>query len=68
MHLDGVATVRFTVGGGGALMAVELAASSGNPALDRLALRTVRNAAPFPAPPADLEREQLVFMIAFSFH
>lgn len=68
IHLAGVATVRFSVGDDGALIAVELAASSGNAALDRLALRTVRNAAPFPAPPMGVERDQLVFTIPFSFH
>lgn len=68
IHLAGVATVRFSVGDDGALIAVELAASSGNAALDRLALRTVRNAAPFPVPPIGVERDQLVFTIAFSFH
>lgn len=67
IHLAGVATLRFTVGDDGALVAVELVASSGNAALDRLALRTVRNAAPFPPPP-DVERDQLVFTIPFSFH
>ncbi|WP_234002502.1 energy transducer TonB family protein [Sphingopyxis sp. MG] len=68
IRLVGVAAVRFTVGGDGALVAVELAASSGNTALDRLALRTVRNASPFPPPPATVEEEQLVFTIPFSFH
>ena len=68
IHLDGVATVRFIVGADGALIAVELAGSSGNAALDRLALRTVRNAAPFPTPPMGVESEQLVFTIPFSFH
>jgi protein TonB len=68
IHLAGVATVRFSVRDDGALIDVELAASSGNAALDRLALRTVRNAAPFPAPPMGVERDQLDFTIPFSFH
>lgn len=68
IHLAGVATVRFSVRDDGALIDVELAASSGNAALDRLALRTVRNAAPFPTPPTGVERDQLVFTIPFSFH
>ncbi len=68
IRLVGVAAVRYTVGGDGALVAVELATSSGNTALDRLALRTVRNASPFPPPPATVEEEQLVFTIPFSFH
>jgi protein TonB len=60
--------VRFAVGRAGELISVELAASSGNAALDRLALRTVRNAGPFPPPPATVEGDQLVFTIPFSFH
>jgi protein TonB len=36
----------------GALRAVRLARSSGNARIDQLALATVRNAAPFPAPPS----------------
>ena len=68
IHLAGVATLRFTVAGDGTLVAIELVASSGNDVLDRLALRTVRNAAPFPAPPPGVERDQLVFSIPFSFH
>jgi len=68
LNLSGVAMVRFAVGRAGELISVELAASSGNAALDRLALRTVRNAGPFPPPPATGERDQLVFSIPFSFH
>lgn len=68
LNLSGVAMVRFAVGRAGELISVELATSSGNAALDRLALRTVRNAGPFPPPPATVERDQLVFSIPFSFH
>ena len=68
LNLSGVAMVRFAVGRAGELISVELAASSGNAALDRLALRTVRNAGPFPPPPATVEGDQLVFTIPFSFH
>ena len=57
IHLAGVATVRFSVEDDGALIAVELVASSCEAALDRLALRTVRNAAPFAAPPMGVERD-----------
>ena len=60
--------VRFTVADDGVLVDAEMAASSGNAALDRLALRTVRNAAPFPAPPMGVDRDELVFTIPFSFH
>ncbi|HEY9090698.1 TonB family protein [Parasphingorhabdus sp.] len=68
LHLSGLAMVRFAVSRDGNLTSVELASSSGNSALDKLALRTVRNASPFPAPPVNLETDQLIFTIPFSFH
>lgn len=68
VHISGTAMVRFIIGRGGELVSAELAATSGNAALDRLALRTVRNASPFPAPPADVEGDRLTFTVPFSFH
>lgn len=68
LHLSGTAMVRFALERDGALRSAALAASSGSTVLDRLALRTVRAAGPFPTPPAGLDDNQLVFTIAFSFH
>jgi protein TonB len=48
----GSASVAFTIGEMGALRTVRIARSSGNARIDQLALATVRNAAPFPAPPS----------------
>jgi periplasmic protein TonB len=48
----GSAAVAFTIGEMGGLRGVQIARSSGNSRLDQLALQTVRNAAPFPAPPS----------------
>jgi protein TonB len=48
----GSASVAFTIGEMGALRAARIARSSGNARIDQLALATVRNAAPFPAPPS----------------
>jgi len=48
----GAAVVRFSITGGGGLSLVSIARSSGNAELDRLAVRVVQSAAPFPAPPA----------------
>jgi protein TonB len=48
----GSASVAFTIGDMGMLRAVRIARSSGNARIDQLALATVRNAAPFPAPPS----------------
>ncbi|WP_084615566.1 energy transducer TonB [Solimonas flava] len=62
--LQGEALVGFTLDADGRLVALELLQSSGNGLLDRLALRTVRRAAPFPPPPAAAGRE---FRIAFHF-
>ena len=46
----GSTTVVFGIGGTGALTFVRVGGSSGNSRLDQLALGTVRNAAPYPAP------------------
>ncbi|EAQ14152.1 outer membrane transport energization protein TonB [Maritimibacter alkaliphilus HTCC2654] len=51
---SGTAVVRLTVTANGALAGVTLARSSGNPAIDRLALQAVRSAGRFPAAPAGL--------------
>lgn len=64
MALQGEALVGFTLDADGRLVALELLQSSGNGLLDRLALRTVRRAAPFPPPPATAGH---VFRIAFHF-
>lgn len=68
LHMAGVATLRFTLDDAGRLATLDLAQGSGNAMLDRLALRTVRSASPFPPPPAGVGREKLVFTIGFSFH
>lgn len=68
VHLSGVAMIGFTLSAEGSLISAELAASSGNAMLDRLALRTIRNASPFPPPPQSVAKDRLTFTIAFSFH
>lgn len=50
----GIVQVRLTVSAGGHLQGVALAGSSGNTALDRLALTVVQRAGRFPAAPAGL--------------
>jgi periplasmic protein TonB len=47
----GSTTVAFAIGSSGALRALRVSRSSGNAGLDRRALATVRQAAPFPPPP-----------------
>lgn len=68
LHLEGEAVVVFTLDRSGRILAARIERTSGNKLLDRLALRTVRVAAPFPAPPADLPEGALQFQLAFNFH
>lgn len=67
IRLEGTTTVIFDLTRTGELRNASIAERSGNPMLDRLALRTVRGAAPFPAPPEALDDGQLRFTIPFSF-
>lgn len=62
----GTAVVSFSLTSGGSLAGARLARSSGNSALDSLALGAVRGAA-FPRPPAGATRGQLSFSIPFYF-
>lgn len=48
---QGVATVSFTVDGGGLVTSVALASGSGVAAIDQEVVAMVRRASPFPAPP-----------------
>jgi TonB family protein len=48
---QGVATVSFSLDGGGRVVAVQLASGSGVPVIDQEAVAMVRRASPFPAPP-----------------
>lgn len=68
LHLSGEATLRFTLDMNGALIDADIARSSGNRMLDRLALRTLRNAAPFPTPPEEIRDRILTFTIRFQFN
>ncbi|MFG6591790.1 TonB family protein [Sulfitobacter sp. 1A12157] len=52
----GTATIAFSIGGGGQLAGVRVARSSGSAALDQAALGIIRQAAPFPRPPAGARR------------
>lgn len=68
MQVSGSALVRFRLGMDGALLSAEIFQSSGNVNLDRIALRTVRQASPFPKPPASLANDDMVFTIPINFH
>lgn len=65
LHLPGTALILFTLDGAGRLTAIAVRQSSGSALLDRIAMRTVRQAAPFPAPPDGIDDP--TFSIAFHF-
>ena len=52
----GTAVIAFSIGGGGQLAGARVARSSGSAALDQAALGIIRQAAPFPRPPAGAQR------------
>jgi periplasmic protein TonB len=56
--------VIFAIGDGGGLRFVRVGRSSGSQRLDQLALATVRNASPYPAPPGGAQS----FTIRIDFH
>lgn len=63
----GTALVRFAISRSGSLRYARLARSSGDGALDRAAVGSVRRAAPFPTPPQGMRADQLTFSIPFRF-
>lgn len=59
--------LRLTITRSGGLAAAFVARSSGNPVLDRLALRAAKTAGPFPAAPAGLSGASFGFALAVAF-
>lgn len=57
VNARGTATISFSISSGGGLAAVIVARSSGSAALDQAAVRLIRQAAPFPRPPVDAQRQ-----------
>lgn len=51
----GTAYVAFRIDGAGNVLSVKLARSSGNPAVDKMALNLVRRASPVPPPPPNVK-------------
>ncbi len=60
----GKAVVGFRVSPSGAATSVRIVRSSGSPAVDRIALRHVRRASPFPKPPPGAQRNFTVTITA----
>jgi protein TonB len=64
----GRVVVGFKITPGGGLALARVVSSSGNAALDRLALSAVHRAAPFPTPPAGASSRQLSYSMSFTFN
>jgi periplasmic protein TonB len=63
----GTAIVRFTVDADGKLLSREIQQSSGSTVLDDAALASIDKAAPFPAMPSDLNRQQFTLAVPYHF-
>tara|TARA_R110002074_G_scaffold348455_4_gene518914 strand:+ start:1549 stop:2442 length:894 start_codon:yes stop_codon:yes gene_type:complete len=57
VNARGTATIAFSITSGGGLAGVSVARSSGSASLDQAAVRLIRQAAPFPRPPAGAQRQ-----------
>lgn len=66
-HMEGMATLRFTITRGGKLKGSELVRSTRHKILDRAALEAVRDAAPFPPLPESISGGELTLEIAIVF-
>ena len=64
---SGVVVTRVTVARDGRLLDVALTRSSGSPELDRGLLQSVREAAPFAPLPADVDGQQLSFLLPIQY-
>jgi len=65
--MQGTAEIGFRIDREGCLLWTRLTRSSGIVLLDRLALRAVREASPFPAPPQELPDARLEFTAPVNF-
>lgn len=64
----GETVIAFRLDRSGALVESTVATGSGSVRLDRLALRMVRQAAPFPAPDPAIAGDRLLFTLPIRFH
>ena len=65
--MHGTAVIRFRLSPDGALIESAVSRTSGLIQLDKIALRSVRQAAPFPQAPAGIADTQLTFEIPINF-
>lgn len=68
LRKEGTVIVAFSLDPAGRISGAELARSCGDVQLDRLALRMVRQASPFPPPSPEIPRSKLTFTIPIRFH
>lgn len=64
---SGTTLIWFQVASDGTLLSSQIARSSGNMLLDRIALKALRQAIPLPRPPTSLTADQLMFVIPLNF-
>lgn len=67
VQAKGTVTVKFQLDGNGNVGFLEVAGSSGNFNLDRIALRAIRRSGAFPKPPPPLGTRRLVFVVPVEF-
>lgn len=67
-HKDRTTVMQVTIDKEGKLSALNVATSSGVSYLDDEAIRTFKEAAPFPFPPAALFKNDALFTFSFAFH
>ena len=68
MEHEGTVKVRFTVSASGSVSSASVSASSGFSDLDNAAISAVKNAAPFGAIPAELEKSSLSLTISLKYY
>lgn len=68
VNMGGTTHVRFRLSVDGTLISAEVSGTSGNVLLDKIALRSVRRAAPFPRAPEGIRPDDLAFEIPIRFH
>jgi protein TonB len=67
VNLSGTVLILFQLSANGELRFADVSQSSGNILLDKIALRSVRRAAPFPLPPKGIPDAALTFKIPINF-
>ncbi|MGB1361044.1 MAG: TonB family protein [Alphaproteobacteria bacterium] len=59
--------IRFRLNGNGEVVLLSIRRSSGNKKIDKLALRTIRQISPFPAPPPIVRKGDMTFVLPMEY-